>query len=178
MHVMGVPNMSHMLAVALAAFSGALEAYGVAASPDEIAAAREWVDRYLAADAAAPRSFSFQCDGKSSADLTPTWKATVAEDAADPEKVGDQPDRDGQSPHGVREHQTRKEIAHRVLLPVDEVLFGLDAQRVGVQRRAAMGRRAQPHDVRIHPDRPVKGVAGAVLQRDFDAHITLMLISR
>ncbi len=85
-------------------------------------------------------------------------------------EVGDQPDRDGQPPRGIRKHQARKEIAHRVLLPVDEVLVRLDAQRVGIERRAAMRRRTQPHDMRVHPDRPVKGVAGAVLQRDFDAH--------
>ncbi len=85
-------------------------------------------------------------------------------------QVGNESDGDGQPPHGIRKHQPRKEVAHRVLLPVDEVRVRLDAQRVGLDGRAAVGRRAQPHDVRIHPDQPIKGVAGAVLQRNFDAH--------
>ena len=57
-----------------------------------------------------------------------------------------------------------------VLLPVDEVVGRVDPQRVGLDGRARVGRRAQPHDVRIHLNQPVKGVAGAVLQRDLDTH--------
>ncbi len=85
-------------------------------------------------------------------------------------EVGDEPDGDGQLPRGIRKHQAGKEIPHGVLLPVDEVLGRLDAQRIGLDGSAAVGRRAQSHHVRIHRDQPVKGVAGAVLQRHFDAH--------
>ncbi len=85
-------------------------------------------------------------------------------------EVGDEPDGDAQPLRGIREDQPGKEIADRVLLPVDEVIVGFDAQRVGLDGCSGVGRRAQPHDVRKHPDRPVKGVAGAVLQRNFDAH--------
>ena len=70
----------------------------------------------------------------------------------------------------IREDQPADEVAERVLLPVDEVVGRLDPQRVGLDRRPRVRRRAQPHDVRENLDRPVKGVAGAVLQRNFDGH--------
>jgi hypothetical protein len=72
--------------------------------------------------------------------------------------------------HRVRKYKPGKEVAHRVLLPVDEVVGRLDAQRVGLDGRAGVGRRTQPHNVRVDLNQPVKGVAGAVLQRNFDAH--------
>ena len=85
-------------------------------------------------------------------------------------EVGDESDGDGQLAHGLRKHQPGQEVAHRVLLPVDEVVGRLDPQRVGLDGGAGVRRRAQPHDVRIYLDQLVKGVAGAVLQRNFDAH--------
>ncbi len=71
---------------------------------------------------------------------------------------------------GFGKRQPVDEVAHGILLPVDEVVGRLDPQRIGLDRRARVGRRTQPHDVREYPDRPVKGVAGAMLQRNFDGH--------
>ncbi|GLD03046.1 hypothetical protein Mkiyose1088_49120 [Mycobacterium kiyosense] len=85
-------------------------------------------------------------------------------------EIGDQPDGDGELAGGFREDQPRQEVAQRVLLPVDEVLGRFDPQRIRLDRGARMRRRTQPHDVRIHLDQLVKGVTGAVLQCNFDAH--------
>ena len=47
-----------------------------------------------------------------------------------------------------REHQARHVIAEGVLLPVEEVVAWGDLHRIGKDRRAAVGRRAQADDVR------------------------------
>ena len=84
--------------------------------------------------------------------------------------VGDQADGDGQAARPGREDQPRHEVAESVLLPVDEVVAGLDLQRVGLDRGARVRSRAQPHDMRIHLHQPIERVAGAMLQRHLDAH--------
>ena len=68
------------------------------------------------------------------------------------------------------EDQPGEEVAERVLLPVDEVVAGLDLQRVRLDRGPRVRRRAQPDDVRIHLHQPVERVAGAMLQRHLDTH--------
>ena len=85
-------------------------------------------------------------------------------------QVGDQPDGDRQSACGFGEHQPGEEVPHGVLLPVDEVLSRLDTQGVRLDGCAAVGSRAQSHHVRVDPHQAVKGVAGPMLQRHFDAH--------
>ena len=67
-------------------------------------------------------------------------------------------------------YQPRQEIAERVLLPVDEVVLGLDVQRVGEDRRAAVRRRAQADDLRPEACGPVVGVFRAVGKRDVKGH--------
>ena len=47
-----------------------------------------------------------------------------------------------------RKDQARQVVRLRVLLPVDEMLFRRDAQRVAEDARARMRRRPQPHDLR------------------------------
>ena len=69
-----------------------------------------------------------------------------------------------------RKYQARDEIAVNVLLPVDEMFFRLDGQRIGEDRRAAMRRRTQPHFVRRQGDRLVVATARVVIERDVDAH--------
>ena len=85
-------------------------------------------------------------------------------------QVGDQADGDRQAAGAVRKNEPGKEIAEGILLPVDEVVGGLDGQRVSLDRRARVWRRAQPDDVRMHLHQPIERVAGAMLQRHFDAH--------
>ena len=46
------------------------------------------------------------------------------------------------------ENEAGEVVALRILLPVDEVTGGLDVQRVGEDRRAAVGRGAQANDLR------------------------------
>ena len=56
--------------------------------------------------------------------------------------VGDQADGDRQAAGPRRKDEPGHEVAERVLLPVDEVVCGLDGQRVGLDRRARVWRRA------------------------------------
>ncbi|MNS44658.1 hypothetical protein D3C72_771070 [compost metagenome] len=48
----------------------------------------------------------------------------------------------------LRDDQAGEVVGERVLLPVHEVLRGLDAQGIGQDRGPAMRRGAQPHDLR------------------------------
>ncbi len=84
--------------------------------------------------------------------------------------VGDEIDGDLELRGLLREHQARQVIALRILLPVDEVILGLDLERVGEDRRAAVRGGTQAHDLRSERDRPVVGVGRPMMQRDVDAH--------
>ncbi len=82
--------------------------------------------------------------------------------------VGHQVDRDLELGRLLGKDQPRQVVGERVLLPVDEVLRRLDAQRIGQDRRAAMRRRPQPHHLRRQPDAAVVAVVRDVVQRDVD----------
>ena len=84
--------------------------------------------------------------------------------------VGDQVDHDLEQVGLLREDQAGEVVALRVLLPVDEVLLGLDAQRVGQDMGPRVRRRPQPHDLRTQRDRPVVPVGRAMMQCDVNAH--------
>jgi hypothetical protein len=58
-----------------------------------------------------------------------------------------------------------------VLLPVHEVWRGLDPERMAADCRAAVRRRAQPHDLRTEPDRSVVLVSRDMLEIDKDGHL-------
>src|SRR3981081_1855608 len=73
-----------------------------------------------------------------------------------------------------REDQARQVVALRVLLPVDEMLFGLDGERVGQHRCARMRRRTQPYDLRAERHGLVVSVGRSMMQRDLDAHADLL----
>ncbi len=88
----------------------------------------------------------------------------------DHRQVGDEIDGDFEPGGLLGEHQARQMIALRVLLPVDEVVLGLDLERVGKDRRAAVRRRAQAYDLRAERNRPVVAVGRPMMQRDVDAH--------
>ncbi len=88
----------------------------------------------------------------------------------DHRQVGDEIDGDFEPGGLLGEHQARQMIALRVLLPVDEVVLGLDLERVGKDRRAAVRSRTQAYHLRSERDRPVVGVGRPMMQRDVDAH--------
>ena len=67
-------------------------------------------------------------------------------------------------------HQARLVVGKRVLLPVDKVLFGLDAQAVRQDPAAAMRRRTQTNHLGAELHRPVIGVVGDVVQGYVDGH--------
>ena len=69
-----------------------------------------------------------------------------------------------------QENQPCEEVAVRVLLPIEEVLFRRDLQRIAENRRAAMRGRAEADDVRPEADRLVVSVSSAVVERDADGH--------
>ena len=89
--------------------------------------------------------------------------------------VGHQVDRDLELGRLVGKHQPRQVVGERVLLPIDEMAFGLDAQRVAQDGRAAVRCRAQAHDLRAQRDAAVVAVVGDVVQRDMDGHGALLL---
>ena len=66
-------------------------------------------------------------------------------------------------------------IALWVLLPVDEVILGLDLERVGQDRRAAVRGGTQAHDLRSEHDRPIVAVGCPMMQRDVDAHDRMLM---
>jgi hypothetical protein len=84
--------------------------------------------------------------------------------------VGDQIDRDVEPGCLLREHEPRQVVALRILLPVDEVVLGLDLERVGKDRCAAVRSGAQAHDLRSECYRPVVFVGRSMMQCDLDAH--------
>mmetsp|Transcript_20387 Transcript_20387/g.78151 ORF Transcript_20387/g.78151 Transcript_20387/m.78151 type:complete len:242 (+) Transcript_20387:940-1665(+) len=84
--------------------------------------------------------------------------------------LGHQVHRDGELGRLLGEDQAGQVVGERILLPVDEVGRGLDAQGVAEDGRAAVRRGAQPDDLRAEVDRAVVAVAGDVLEGDVDAH--------
>ena len=62
--------------------------------------------------------------------------------------LGDQVHFDTEQIGFFRENQARLVVAERVLLPVDEMRFRQDIQRIAVHRRAAVYRRTQPDNMR------------------------------
>ena len=84
--------------------------------------------------------------------------------------LGHQVDGDLELGGRLRKHQPRQVVGERVLLPVDEMVLGLDRQRVTQDLGAAMRRRTQTHDMRPHGHRPVILVVGDVVQRDVNGH--------
>ena len=77
----------------------------------------------------------------------------------------------------LREDQPRLVVGKRVLLPVDEVLCGLDFERVRNHIAAAMGRRPQSDGLRPEADQPVVLVVRDVVERGVDRHMQAMLAS-
>ncbi len=51
---------------------------------------------------------------------------------------------------GSGNNDAGEEIAERVLLPVDEMLFGFNRLRIAENGGPAMGRRPEPDDLRAH----------------------------
>ena len=88
----------------------------------------------------------------------------------DDREVGDEVDHDRQLGGLLGEHEAGLEVAERVLLPVHEVVARLDGHRVGEDRGAAVRRGPQSDHVRREADGAIEQVAGAVLERDVDAH--------
>jgi hypothetical protein len=84
--------------------------------------------------------------------------------------VRDQIDRHMEMIHLLREHQPRLPVAEGILLPVGEALLGADFEAVAQHRRARMGRRAQPHHLRMQLDAAVVVVSGAMGQGDLECH--------
>ena len=83
---------------------------------------------------------------------------------------GDQIDADLEFAGFFGEHQARLVVGKGVLLPVDEVSLGLNAQAVGQDLAAAVRRRAQADHLRAELDRTVVAVVGDVVQSDVDRH--------
>ena len=70
----------------------------------------------------------------------------------------------------LRKNDTRLVIAMRILLPVDEMLCGLNLKRIAEDRRTRMWRGAQAHNLRAKFNFPVVGLDRLVKQRDMNTH--------
>ncbi len=86
--------------------------------------------------------------------------------------VGREVDADVEAIGGLREHEPRDPIAVGILLPVQEVMFGLDIERIAQDRRAAMRRGPQPDFVRPQPNVAIEAVRRAVLEGNANGHHT------
>ena len=84
--------------------------------------------------------------------------------------VHDHIDRDLELFGLVREHQARLVVGKRVLLPVDEMAFGLDLERIRNDLAAAVRRRAQAHHLGPKVDQTVVAVVGDVVQCGMNGH--------
>ena len=79
-------------------------------------------------------------------------------------EIGEQVDVDREMIDRIGKDDPRQPVAVRVLLPVEEVVRGLDGQRVVGHLGAAVRRRPQPHDLRPEPDRAIVAIGGEVVQ--------------
>ncbi len=70
----------------------------------------------------------------------------------------------------IRKNHPRQPVAEGVLLPVDEVVFRLDLERIGQHRGTGVRRRAQADDLRRQGDAPVVAVDRLVVQDGVNAH--------
>src|SRR5215471_21645504 len=77
--------------------------------------------------------------------------------------VGHEIDRDSEFGGLLREHQTGEPIAMRILLPVLEMLGREHLEGIALDRRPAMGRRAQADHLRAKADRSIITIAGDVV---------------
>ena len=93
-------------------------------------------------------------------------------------QVGDQIDFDVEFIGRLLEDDPGLIVAEGILLPVDEMLFRSDAQRVGLNRRAAVGRGPQPEYVREERHQAVICVVGFVVDCDNYGHRISYLLLR
>ena len=91
-------------------------------------------------------------------------------EGVDGDHLGDHIDLDRQPPRLLRKDQPGQIVAEGVLLPVDEMPFGFDLERISSDRGAAMGSWTQPHHMRRESDGAVEAVFGLVVQGDQDGH--------
>ena len=82
--------------------------------------------------------------------------------------IGDEINGDFKLARFFGEHKARDVVAENILLPVDEVLFRLDVERVRQDGGAAMRRRAQPYLMRRERDQTIIAVVRLVMQGDLD----------
>jgi hypothetical protein len=88
----------------------------------------------------------------------------------DHRQLGDEINVDHELARLLGKHDARKEIAVRILLPVEELRPRLGPQRVAEHRRTTMRRRPQTDDMRRQRDRPVVAVSRRVGKRDVNGH--------
>src|SRR5262249_8256284 len=85
-------------------------------------------------------------------------------------EVGKKIDSDRELARALRDHESRKPISERILLPVYKVLLGRDLERITRNPGTTVRRRAQPDDLRPEPDRPVVAVPGDMMETDQNRH--------
>ena len=93
-------------------------------------------------------------------------------------QVGHQVHGDVEFAHRLRENQSRNVISERILLPVQEQAGRFDAQRVRLDRRTRMGRRAEPDEVRTEHSRTLEPVGRPVFESDAGSHVSILRMRR
>ena len=78
--------------------------------------------------------------------------------------------------HLVVHHHTGQVVAERILLPVDEMFFGFNIQRIGVNLCPAVRSGFQPDYMGAHVDQVTILVGGIVPDRYDNCHIALLRI--
>jgi hypothetical protein len=84
--------------------------------------------------------------------------------------LGDQVHLDAQLARLLREDVAGEVVSLRILLPVDEMLFGCDLQRIGNDPRAAMGSGTQSDDLWSERHEPVVAIVRDVIECDMYGH--------
>ena len=79
-------------------------------------------------------------------------------------------DLDGEMVGLFRHHQASKKIAVGILLPIEEMIFGGNAQVIAHHRRAGMHGRAQTDDLGTQIDALIVTVRRAVMESDANGH--------
>jgi hypothetical protein len=84
--------------------------------------------------------------------------------------ISHQIDFDVEFPHLFREDETGEVVAVGILLPVEKIAFGLDAEGIAQDGGAAMGCRTQPDNMRAHLNEAIIPIMGLMIEGNVKRH--------
>jgi len=118
--------------------------------------------RAIFADLKVGRQFTVQLRLVCKGELLGVFFQEIVE-GVDHRHIGDQVHLDRQLTCLLREHDASEVVAERILLPGDEMLCGIDPQRIGFDRGSRVWRRSQAENMRRKPDQSVETILSTVV---------------